>query len=136
MGFDAFFDLMVLDRSNPRSLIDQLDVLEARFRELPGDELPRESVPPALHRALLNARAPWQLEDPARLVARDAAGRLAAFGSALERTAAALEDVHGCLNERYFAHVARGRQLVRFDEEPAPSIDIELSPDAPSEPLD
>lgn len=128
LGIDAFVDLIILDRGNPRSLMSQLDVLSYRFAELPRDRQTRSAVLPPEERALLRATTPWRLADPDRLLEVEA-GRLEGLEPALATCADALTDVDEALSARYFTHVARGVQLGGgMLAEPAPAGDIELLP--------
>lgn len=109
-GIELGLKLVMLDSSNPRSLLFQLERLQQHLGELPnaaiqGGELGEEE------RALLEAITSLKLSRISQLLESNAEqpDKLKVFLEHLEKL---LKDFNGLISEKHFEHRARPQQLV------------------------
>lgn len=111
----AVYDLVLLDETNPRSLLFQLECLADHFRQLPREQ--RSALPTPAQRALLDALHRLRLADPTELGRPGgewAQSGLATVVRDVGRTAPAVSDA---LAVSYFAHSVPARP-----DGPAPAL--------------
>jgi uncharacterized circularly permuted ATP-grasp superfamily protein/uncharacterized alpha-E superfamily protein len=98
----AVYDLVLLDDTNPRSLLFQFNQLVKHFERLPRE---RESaLPSAGHRVLLDCLARLRLLDPRSLANRKANWRHTETGAVMGRILRQLPRLSDAIAVSYFAH--------------------------------
>jgi uncharacterized circularly permuted ATP-grasp superfamily protein/uncharacterized alpha-E superfamily protein len=103
-------DLVLLDESNPRSVIYQLAAIERQVMRLPRGTLPRYRTPAA--RILLPALTALRMADPTTLEAVDALSQTRAeLDRLLVATLESLPQVSEALTATYFRHAEQPQQL-------------------------
>lgn len=110
LHLETVLDLLLLDSTNPRSLLYQLTRLEGHIDQLPrtrrGNRLSAEES------AIAEAVARLRLTDPQALVLPEgAAGRRKRLDLLLTQTETALAQVSDMLNQTYFAHARQSHSL-------------------------
>jgi len=101
--------LLMMNRTNPRSLLFQLLRLETHLSTLPFEEpaMPNDPRLSPTERLILEARTVIELADPERLLAPDpATGERPHLKAVLARTAALLSEIADVVAERFFDHTA------------------------------
>jgi uncharacterized alpha-E superfamily protein len=103
----AVYDLLLLDDTNPRSLLFQFNQLVKHFERLPRE---RESaLPSAGHRVLLDCLARLRLLDPRPLANRKANWHRTEAGAVMDRILRQLPRLSDAIAVSYFAHSAISR---------------------------
>ncbi|HXR08027.1 MAG TPA: circularly permuted type 2 ATP-grasp protein [Candidatus Acidoferrum sp.] len=103
----AVYDLLLLDDTNPRSLLFQFNQLVKHFERLPRE---RESALPSPgHRVLLDCLTRLRLLDPRSLANRKANWRQSQAGAVVERLLRQLPKLSDAIAVSYFAHSAISR---------------------------
>jgi uncharacterized alpha-E superfamily protein len=98
----AVYDLLLLDDTNPRSVLFQFNQLVKHFERLP---LERESALPSPgHRVLLDCLARLRLLDPTSLATRKANWRQSQTGVVVDRLLRQLPKLSDAIAVSYFAH--------------------------------
>jgi uncharacterized circularly permuted ATP-grasp superfamily protein/uncharacterized alpha-E superfamily protein len=98
----AVYDLVLLDDTNPRSLLFQFNQLVKHFERLP---LERESALPSPgHRVLLDCLARLRLLDPRPLASRKGNWRQSEAGAVIDRILSQLPKLSDAIAVSYFAH--------------------------------
>jgi uncharacterized circularly permuted ATP-grasp superfamily protein/uncharacterized alpha-E superfamily protein len=98
----AVYDLLLLDDTNPRSVLFQLNQLVKHFERLP---LERESALPSPgHRVLLDCLARLRLLDPTSLAGRKANWRQSQTGVVVDRLLRQLPKLSDAIAVSYFTH--------------------------------
>lgn len=109
--------LILLDKTNPRSLHYQVDLLRQHIEQLQSRE--RSPALSEEHRSILEALTLVQLSQPEQLTSASDGVR-AALDERLGRVQALLSNAANAISGRYFAHRAGPQQLVNtsWSEEP------------------
>jgi uncharacterized circularly permuted ATP-grasp superfamily protein/uncharacterized alpha-E superfamily protein len=103
----AVYDLVLLDDTNPRSLLFQFNQLVKHFERLPRE---RESALPSPgHRVLLDCLARLRLLDPRPLATLTADWRDTEAGEVIDRILRLLPKLSDAIAVSYFAHSAISR---------------------------
>ncbi|MFT3705092.1 MAG: circularly permuted type 2 ATP-grasp protein [Agriterribacter sp.] len=103
-------ELMLLDSSNPRSLIYQLDRLKAYLSNLP--KIQPGLALPAHERLILEAHAMLRLTDVEQLTAFDIeSGQYKTLDEFLEKMYSLLYNITGAVSKLYFKHAQKQKQL-------------------------
>lgn len=104
----AVYDLVLLDDTNPRSLLFQLSQMEKHFTRMPREQ--DGALPSPAHRILIRILAEARLMDP-RDLNQTAAGawHATATGETLRKIRADLPRLSDALSASYFAHSAISR---------------------------
>lgn len=109
--------LIMLDRTNPRSLLYQVDLLRQHIDQL----MTRDNTPVLSeeHRCVLEALTLLQLSRPEELAAPHDSGVRQALDERLARIQTLLSNAASLIGDRYFDHRGGPQQLVRtnWDEE-------------------
>ena len=103
----AVYDLVLLDGTNPRSLLFQLLQLEKHF-----DRLPREhqgALPSPGQRVLISSVAQARLLDPHELMSRKSMWHSGETGSVVREVGLNLPRIAAAITVNYFAHSAISR---------------------------
>ena len=103
----AVYDLVLLDDTNPRSLLFQLLQLEQHFSKLPRER--EGALPSPAHRILIGVLAAARLLDPRDLIPGDGDWHDTATGQTLRRIRRDLPRLSDTLSASYFAHSAISR---------------------------
>jgi uncharacterized alpha-E superfamily protein len=103
----AVYDLVLLDDTNPRSLLFQFNQLVKHFERLPRE---RESaLPSAGHRVLLDCLARLRLLDPRPMANLTADWRDSEAGEVIDHILRLLPKLSDAIAVSYFAHSAISR---------------------------
>lgn len=100
----AVYDLVLLDESNPRSLIYQLQQLVGHFEHLPREQ--RSALPTPAQRALLEALTHLRLTDPTELGRCRSDWANTQLAGAIQHVSRATPAVSDAIAVSYFAHSA------------------------------
>ena len=107
----AVLDLLMLDETNPRALVFQLQALDSHVRELPREV---EGVGPSPEeRIVIEALTAVRLASVEHLARRDEAGRRLVLLSLLADLEAALPAFSEAVSQSYLSHAQMPRQLSR-----------------------
>ncbi len=103
----AVFDLVLLDDTNPRSLLFQLNQIGKHFERLPRE---RESaLPSPAHRLLIECLGQVRLTDPRPLVQMEGRWHESEVGRVVEKVLEDLPKLSDALSVSYFAHSTTSR---------------------------
>ncbi|MFI5308241.1 MAG: alpha-E domain-containing protein, partial [Polyangiales bacterium] len=108
-------DLLLIDESNPRSVIYQLDAIGRHLAELPA---PPSGLRSQQERSVLGLLALLRLCDVEQLVRPNEQGERAAFMELLLDLATRIPALSDTLSDRYLAHATVSRHL-GHDDAPA-----------------
>jgi uncharacterized alpha-E superfamily protein len=103
----AVYDLVLLDDTNPRSLLFQLAQLEKHFARLPHER--ENALPSPGQRVLIESVARLRLLDPRELTPLEGGWHDAATGTVIRATLADLPRLSDAIAVSYFAHTAISR---------------------------
>lgn len=103
----AVFDLVLLDDTNPRSLLFQLNQLVKHFERLPREK--QHALPSPAFRVLLESLTRLRLVDPRPLAGMAGGWHRSAVGEVLEAILADLPRLSDAIAVSYFAHSATSR---------------------------
>jgi uncharacterized alpha-E superfamily protein len=103
----AVYDLVLLDGTNPRSLLFQLLQLEKHFDRLPQES--RTALPSPGQRVLIGTVARVRLLDPRELFARKGSWHEGETGRVIREVEASLPRLSDAIAVNYFAHSAISR---------------------------
>ena len=103
----AVYDLVLLDDTNPRSLLFQLLQLVKHFDRLPREK--QSALPTAAQRLLISAVAAVRLLDPRELSTQTAEWHLGPTASVLREIVAILPQLSDAIAASYFAHSSISR---------------------------
>ncbi len=110
LEMESVLELLLLDPTNPRSLIYQVEQLREQLADLPRDR-PREKS--REERLVLDAATTLELCEMEKLLrSEQLTGRHPALEELLDHVGARLSQVSDTLTERLFAHTAAVQQLV------------------------
>jgi uncharacterized alpha-E superfamily protein len=101
------FDLVLLDDTNPRSLLFQMNQLVKHFERLPGEK--SAALPSAGMKILLECVTRLRLLDPRELAGRHSAWHSGEVGRVLRETLRDMPRLSEALAASYFAHSAISR---------------------------
>ncbi len=107
----AVYDLVLLDDTNPRSLLFQLNQLEKHFQRLPRER--DQALPSAAHRILIEALARTRLLDPRDLSRVSADWSDTEPGRAIRHILRDLPRLSDAIAVSYFAHSVIARSAVK-----------------------
>jgi uncharacterized circularly permuted ATP-grasp superfamily protein/uncharacterized alpha-E superfamily protein len=96
------YDLVLLDDTNPRSLIFQLEQLAGHFNHLPGEK--NRALPSAGQRLLLESLTRLRLADPTALGQGPETWRGAPIAEVIKQIGAALPKLSDAIAVSYFTH--------------------------------
>ena len=96
------YDLVLLDDTNPRSLLHQLNYLAKHFDRLPDARL--HALPTPGQRILLESVARLRLLDPHALGTAVSGWRESDVAHAIRQTAESMRQLSDCIAAQYFAH--------------------------------
>lgn len=111
MGVQPSLDLVMMDTSNPRSLLFQLEQLNEHICALPKTPDNRHELPPA-ERAVLEGESLIKLSLLTELSARED-GRRKHLDSSLQHLSKLLGTISNLVSDKYFDHRESSQQLVR-----------------------
>jgi len=103
----AVYDLVLLDDTNPRSLLFQLNQLVKHFERLPRER--EAALPSPAHRLLIECVARVRLTDPRPLAGLEARWHESAVGEVVERVLRDLPRLSDAIAVSYFAHSTTSR---------------------------
>ncbi len=103
----AVYDLVILDDTNPRSLLFQLLQLVKHFDRLPREK--QSALPTAAQRLLISAVAAVRLLDPRELSTQTAEWHLGPTATVLREIVAILPQLSDAIAASYFAHSSISR---------------------------
>ncbi len=103
----AVYDLVLLDDTNPRSLLFQLAQLEKHFARLPHER--ENALPSPGQRVLIESVARLRLLDPRELTALEGGWHDSETGTVIRATLADLPRLSDAIAVGYFAHSAISR---------------------------
>lgn len=103
----AVYDLVLLDDTNPRSLLFQLLQLEKHFGRLPREK--EGALPSPAHRILIHALSSARLVDPRDLIPGKGDWQETSAGRTLRQIRQELPGLTEALSASYFAHSAISR---------------------------
>jgi uncharacterized alpha-E superfamily protein len=103
----AVYDLVILDDTNPRSLLFQLLQLEKHFVRLPREK--NSALPTEAQRLLIGSVTSVRLLDPRELSARDADWHLGRTARVLREIMQNLPRLSDAIAASYFAHTSISR---------------------------
>ena len=111
MGVQTSLDLVMMDTSNPRSLLYQIEQLAAHISNLPRQSEFRHELS-AEDRAVLEAQTVIKLSLLTELSTRENGQRLK-LTETLSRLKSSLGTISNLISDKYFDHRETSRQLVR-----------------------
>ncbi|MFA7555432.1 MAG: circularly permuted type 2 ATP-grasp protein [Spongiibacteraceae bacterium] len=111
MGVQSSLDLVMMDTSNPRSLLYQLAQLSKHIRNLPSTQDNRHELPPE-ERAALEGETIIKLSRLTEMSARED-GQRKLLASNLERIISLFGSINNFISDKYFDHRESSQQLVR-----------------------
>lgn len=103
----AVYDLVLLDDTNPRSLLFQLNQLNKHFDRLPREK--QSALPSVASRLLLACLTQLRLADPRELAVRRHAWHESEVGQAIQKVLTDLPRMSDAIAVSYFAHSATSR---------------------------
>jgi uncharacterized alpha-E superfamily protein len=103
----AVYDLVILDDTNPRSLLFQLLQLEKHFARLPREK--NSALPTEAQRLLIGSLTSVRLLDPRELSTRDADWHLGRTSRVLREILQNLPRLSDAIAASYFAHTSISR---------------------------
>lgn len=103
----AVYDLVLLDDTNPRSLLFQLNQLVKHFERLPRER--QEALPGPAHRILLECLTRVRLADPRALSRRAGDWHRGEIGEVLQQVLRDLPRMSDAIAVSYFAHSSTSR---------------------------
>lgn len=103
----AVYDLVLLDDTNPRSLLFQLLQLETHFQRLPRER--EQALPSAAHRVLIESLARTRLLDPRELSRVSAQWHETDLGRTIRHLVRDLPRLSDSITVSYFAHTTVAR---------------------------
>jgi uncharacterized circularly permuted ATP-grasp superfamily protein/uncharacterized alpha-E superfamily protein len=103
----AVYDLVLLDDTNPRSLLFQLNQLVKHFERLPREK--QSALPSPAYRLLLACLTQLRLADPRGLLALDRRWHESEVGEAIKKVLEDLPRLSDAIAVSYFAHSATSR---------------------------
>ncbi|HMI91859.1 MAG TPA: circularly permuted type 2 ATP-grasp protein [Polyangiales bacterium] len=118
-------DLLLVDESNPRSVIYQLDAIGRYLAELPQ---PTNGLRSAQERSVLGMLTSLRLCDIERLCEEDSRGERPALAALLLDLATRIPTLSDSLSDRYLAHASVSRHLGYDDSVHEPQIERGSSP--------
>jgi uncharacterized alpha-E superfamily protein len=98
----AVYDLVLLDDTNPRSLLFQLNQLVKHFERLPREK--QSALPSPAYRHLLSCLTRLRLSDPRSLLGRDQNWHKTEAGEAIQEVLRDLPKLSDAIAVSYFAH--------------------------------
>jgi len=110
-GMELGLELVLMDHSNPRSLIFQMERLREHLGELPRTEIQQGELDEEA-RALLEATTALQLSRIPQLLLGEGASR-DEMEQLMDRVAALLREFSRLISEKHFEHRTGPRQLVK-----------------------
>lgn len=111
MGVQSSLDLVLLDTSNPRSLLYQIDTINEHIDRLPKAPETRHELS-VEERAALEAQTTLKLSVLTELSTRED-GERRALSNTLEHIYSLLGSISTSISDKYFDHRETSRQLVR-----------------------
>jgi uncharacterized circularly permuted ATP-grasp superfamily protein/uncharacterized alpha-E superfamily protein len=103
----AVYDLVVLDDTNPRSLLFQLNQLVKHFERLPREK--QSALPSPAYRRLIECYTRVRLSDPRPLAGLKGKWHESEIGLAIEQTLRDLPGLSDAIAVSYFAHSTTSR---------------------------
>jgi len=98
----AVYDLVLLDDTNPRSLLFQFNQLLKHFEKLPRER--DSALPSSGEKILLDSLTRLRLVDPRSLAGRDAKWHHTSVGAIITRVLRELPKLSDAMAASYFAH--------------------------------
>jgi uncharacterized circularly permuted ATP-grasp superfamily protein/uncharacterized alpha-E superfamily protein len=114
----AVFDLVLLDDTNPRSILFQLNQLVKHFERLPREK--QSALPSPAYRRLIECITRVRLTDPRPLARRDHDWHLDPVAATLRAVLDDLPKLSDDIAVSYFAHSATSRAGAHTDLTPSP----------------
>lgn len=111
MGVQSCLDLVMMDTTNPRSLLYQLEQLNRHVSALPRPNETRHELTPE-ERAALEAETLIKLTQLTEMSQRDG-GKRQKLDQHLERVSQLLAGISGFISDKYFDHRESSQQLVQ-----------------------
>ena len=103
----AVYDLVLLDDTNPRSLLFQLQQIEEHFRQLPREKM--SALPSPAQRIVLDCVTRLRLADPTELARASGKPSDSALAKVIQHIAQELPRLSDAIAVSYFAHSAISR---------------------------
>ncbi|WP_239923705.1 circularly permuted type 2 ATP-grasp protein [Agaribacterium haliotis] len=115
LAVQSSLDLVLLDTSNPRSLLFQIEAIDEHLKRLPTNQEPRHELQPE-QRAILEAQSSLKLSVLTELSQRDG-GERKKLSDKLAQVGELLALISTQISDKHFDHRESSRQLVRSNWE-------------------
>jgi len=103
----AVYDLVMLDDTNPRSILFQLNQLEKHFERLPREK--QSALPSPAHRLLIECLTRVRLTDPRSLASLEGRWHTGEVGETLKTVLREIPRLSDAIAVSYFAHSTTSR---------------------------